>query len=263
MICADDFGQRPGVDAAVTSLAAAGRVTAVSCLSFAPWFERDLPALLSTGASVGLHLDLTEGLDGAPATGLGALILRSYLGRLDRRAVTARLEAQLDAFERAAGRAPAFVDGHRHVHQLPGIRPAVVDVLARRYAGAPPLVRVTVPRRWRGAKAALIAGLGGRGLERRLARRGLPRNADFAGVYGFDTRRPYRERARGWLRSLDEGGLLMCHPGEPDGEADPIAPARAAELRYLASPAFEEDCSEAAVTPVRVLAERGAAGLPL
>jgi predicted glycoside hydrolase/deacetylase ChbG (UPF0249 family) len=248
LFCADDFGQSEGVDAGVLRLARAGRLGAVSCLSGGRAFARDAPALLATGAAAGLHLDLTEGTDGGPPIGLGRLVARSYLGALDRDLLRRRVTAQLDAFERVAGGAPAFVDGHRHVHQLPVVRTVLLRELLRRWPEASPLVRVTVPRRWRGPKAAVVAALGGRALERELARAEIPRNADFGGVYGFDQGIPYRARVRAWLASLCDGGLLMCHPGEASD--DVISSARVAELAYLGSEDLEADCREAGVVRV-------------
>ncbi|HET9553436.1 MAG TPA: ChbG/HpnK family deacetylase [Anaeromyxobacteraceae bacterium] len=248
VVCADDFGQSEPVDSAIVRLATAGRLTAVSCLSQGAAFSRDLPALLATGADAGLHLDLTEGSGGAPPEGLGGLILRSHLGALDGAELRRRIGAQLDAFERAAGRPPAFVDGHRHVHQLPLVRAALLDELAAR--GATPFVRATVPARWRGPKAALIAALGGRALRRALAARGLPHNRDFAGVYGFEPGAPYRALVQGWLASVEDGALLMCHPGEASD--DVISAARVAEAAYLGSEAFLADCAAAGVARVGV-----------
>lgn len=256
VVCADDFGQSRPIDAGIISLARVGRLTAVSALALGPALSGDLPALLATRVEIGLHLDLTEGLGASTSTGLGGLILRCHLGLAGRRALASSIARQLDGFERAAGRAPAFVDGHRHVHQLPVVRGLLLGELARRYPARPPAVRTTVPRRGRGPKAALIAALGGRALRRALDRGGFPRNLDFAGVYGFDAGTPYRELVQGWLASLGDGGLLMCHPGEPGD--DVIGPARVRELSYLASPEFEADCAAAAVVRVGFGDLRGA-----
>lgn len=260
VVCADDFGQGEAVDAGILRLAGAGRVTAVSCLAGRPPFARDAPALLRTGADAGLHLDLTEGSGGEPPEALGSLILRCHLGAVDRAALRRSIAAQVDAFERVAGRAPAFVDGHRHVHQLPVVRGLLLDELARRYGRATPLVRVTVPRRWRGVKAAAVAALGGLALRRDLLARGLPHNADFAGVYGFEPTAPYRALVRRWLAALEDGAVLMCHPGE--ASEDVISAARVNELAYLGSPDFEADCAAAGVERVGVGALRGVGATP-
>jgi chitin disaccharide deacetylase len=248
VVCADDFGQSEPIDAGILSLARAGRLGAVSCLPLGPALARDLPALLATGVDAGLHLDLTEGLGGSPAAPLGGVILRAYFGALDGAALAAQVIAQLDAFLRLAGRPPAFVDGHRHVHQLPQVRSALLAELTRRWPGRVPPIRVTVPRRARGPKAALIAALGGRALRRALDARAIPHNADFAGVYGFEPTAPYRALVQGWLASLEDGGLLMCHPGEAGD--DPIGAARVRELAYLGSPEFEADCTAAGVARI-------------
>jgi predicted glycoside hydrolase/deacetylase ChbG (UPF0249 family) len=260
LFCADDFGQSEAVDAGILRLARAGRLGAVSCLSGGAAFARDAPALLATGAAAGLHLDLTEGTDGVPPIGLGRLVVRSYLAALDREVLRRRVVAQLDAFTGVAGGPPAFVDGHRHAHQLPVVRGVLLRELLRRWPEAPPLVRVTAPRRWRGPKAAVIAALGGRALRRALGRAGVPHNADFAGVYGFDQGIPYRARVRAWLGSIEDGGLLMCHPGEASD--DVISAARVAELAYLSSDAFEADCIAAGVVRVGLRELPGAVTLP-
>jgi predicted glycoside hydrolase/deacetylase ChbG (UPF0249 family) len=248
VVCADDFGQSAPIDAGILTLARAGRLTAVSALALGPAFAADLPALRTTGVEVGLHLDLTEGLGGSPSSGLGSLILRSHLGLVDRAAVASAIARQVDAFERTVGRPPAFLDGHRHVHQLPVVRGLLLAELDRRYPADGPALRITVPRRPRGAKAALIAALGGRALRRAVDRSGRARNTDFGGVYGFEPEAPYRALVQGWLASLEDGGLLMCHPGEPGD--DVIGAARVAELAYLASPGFEADCGRAGVARV-------------
>jgi predicted glycoside hydrolase/deacetylase ChbG (UPF0249 family) len=254
-ICADDFGAFPGADEGILGLVDAGRLGGVSCQVVGATFARAAPALRERagGVDAGLHLDLAPGRGG-----LAALLARSHARLLDRRAVAARIALQLDAFERALGRAPVFVDGHQHVHQLPVVRDALLEALAARYGRPGPLVRNTVPLRRRGTKPFAIAALGGYGLRRALRARGVPHNADFAGVYGLDAGAGYPALFRGWLASATDRTLLLCHPGAAaDDPGDPIGPARAAELAYLASPGFEEDCRAAGVERVRVGALAG------
>lgn len=254
-ICADDFGGFPGADGGILRLVELGRLGGVSCQVVGGAFEKDAPALRERLAAVdaGLHLDLAPGRGG-----LAALLARSHARALDRREVADRISRQLDAFERALGRPPAFVDGHQHVHQLPVVRDALLDALAARYGKPGPLVRNTVPLRPRGAKAFTIAALGGYGLRRGLRARGLPHNADFAGVYGLDGRADYPALFRAWLASAADGTLFLCHPGLAAADpGDPIAPARAAELAYLSSRGFDEDCRAAGAARVRVSALGG------
>ncbi len=246
VVCADDFGMEPRVNEAVLRLAAAGRVTAVACMSEGPaWREGAAPLRALAGrADAGLHLDL-----GTRSAGeLLALAARGAAGLVDRRGVEARIREQLDRFEDAYGAPPAFVDGHHHVHQLRPVREALLAVLARRPGGAP-YVRNVVPLRPRGFKSAVIAGLGARPLLRRLRAEGIPHNPDFAGVYDLSARSDYPALVRGWLADVADRALLMCHPGL-SGPA-PIDAARVAELRHLEGERFDEDCAAAGVRRVR------------
>jgi chitin disaccharide deacetylase len=256
-LCADDFGSFPGADAGILRLVELGRLGGVSCQVVGGAFAADAPALCASAASVdaGLHLDLA-----ADREALAALVARSHARAVGRPYIRARIATQLDAFERALRRAPAFVDGHQHVHQLPVVRDALLDLLARRYGKPGPLVRNTVPLRARGAKALTVAALGGYGLRRELRARGVPHNPDFAGVYALDGRADYAALFRGWLASATDGTLLLCHPGAAAADpGDPIGPARAAELAYLSSPALEDDCQGAGASRVKV-SELGAVG---
>jgi predicted glycoside hydrolase/deacetylase ChbG (UPF0249 family) len=248
-ICADDFGVFPGGDAGILRLVDAGRLGGVSCQVFGATFARAAPALRERLGAVdaGVHLDLGSGR--GP---LAALVLRSHARLLDRRAVTSRISAQLDAFEWALG-APAFVDGHQHVHQLPVVRDALLELLAARYGRPGPLVRNTVSLRGGGMKPYLVAALGGRGLRRRMRAQTVRHNPDFAGVYGLDAGAGYPDLFRGWLASATDRTLILCHPGlSPDDPGDPHGPARPAELSYLASEELELDCRAAGVARVRV-----------
>lgn len=249
-ICADDFGAFRGADAAILALVGLGRLGGVSCQVVGQSFREDAPALreLAGGVDAGLHLDLAPGRGG-----LLPLIARSHARALSRRDLTARIASQLDAFEQALGRPPDFVDGHQHVHQLPVVRDALLDLLAARYGRPGPLVRNTAPLHGRGVKPLAVAALGGFGLRRLLRDRALPHNADFAGVYGLDGGADYRALFRGWLAGASDRTLFLCHPGlATDEPGDPIGPARAAEHRYLSSPEFDADCGAAGVSRVRV-----------
>lgn len=251
VLCADDFGQDEAVVAAICGLARRGRLSAVSCLALGPAFAAGAAVLRGAEVDLGLHLDLTGGA-GPLLAPLPVLLARAYSGALDRAEVGRRLAAQLDAFEAAAGRPPDFLDGHQHVHQLPIVRDVVLATLEHRYRAGTVPVRNTVPRRHRGAKAAVVAALGGRALREALRRRAIPHNGDFAGVYGLHPGADYAGLMRGWLASIDDGGLLLCHPGEPGGSsADPIGPARVSEHRYLASEAFPRALAGADAALVR------------
>ncbi|WP_372399734.1 ChbG/HpnK family deacetylase [Azospirillum sp. HJ39] len=263
VLCADDYGLAPGVDAAIRDLIAAGRLTATSVMSLCPHWRPDAAALreLKDRADVGLHFTLTD----QPPLGpmpllapdgrlppLGRLMGWAYRGKLNgaaaRAEIRSELSRQLDAFIQSWGGPPDHIDGHQHVHQLPGIRVAVVDALAAlpgvyvRLCGEP--VAAVLRRGVAVPKTLLIGGLGG-GLARMARARGIPANGRFAGVYDFAGKRPFAALMPRFLDGLDDGAggrpLVMVHPGLPDAElrrVDSLVEPRRAEYDYLRGPDF-------------------------
>jgi len=261
-LCADDFGMSPGVSRCIANLAARGRINATSCLTNARDWRETAPMLkdVPDAVDVGLHFNLSEGEPlSAPLRrawpqfpSLPSLIAKAHLRALPMDAIAAEFDAQHAAFVDALGREPAFVDGHQHVHHLPGVRRVVLDAIAR--WPVRPAVRNTGDVRGPGfgIKRALIAGTGGRALRDELRRRGIANNATLVGVYDF-VPGSYRQWMQGWLRSVtDDGALLFCHPGAADGVGDAIAKARGPEADYLAGDAFMDDLRAAQVTLGRV-----------
>ena len=276
MLCADDFGQSPGISQAIAQLAHAGRLSATACLTNGVHWRSQTSTLraLPQGVQRGLHFNLTEGAPLSPELQrvwplfppLPRLILQAHLRQLPRAAISAEFDAQLSAFSEGAGQGPDYIDGHQHVHHLPGVRDMLLDALGR--MAAPPAVRSTARPLGTGfdAKRFLIAHTGGVALQRMLARRRIRHNASLLGVYDFETV-DYRALMQGWLAVLPaEGGLLFCHPGAADADtdprADPIAPARLREHAYLASTAFTDDLAAANVQlgPVWQLSETSRRG---
>jgi predicted glycoside hydrolase/deacetylase ChbG (UPF0249 family) len=192
-----------------------------------------------------LHLNLTENANTPLTASVKTWIVRTFLRRSpDLAAIKQEIARQLDKFESLFGRRPDYVDGHEHVHQFPIVRDALLAVLSARY-GNSIAVRSTVPTTSRGAKAAVIAMLGGRALRKQLLRAGIPTNSDFAGVYDFSTRVPFEALMRGWLASIADGGIVMCHPElSSRNELD----ARAVEHEFLASERWPQLQREFAVT---------------
>ena len=264
-LCADDYGLAPGVSRAIRQLIAQGRLHATGCMAGSPHWPAEAPALreLRDRADIGIHLTLTEQVplgpmpDLAPGgrlPGVGELVKRTVARRVDRAEIAAELERQFDAFESAFGRAPDFIDGHHHVHQLPGVREAVLDLWRRRMGGRgwvrscwePPLA--VLARRVDAARALVISELG-RGLRLRMTAEGVPHNRSFRGVYDLGDRIPYGRLFRAFVDRPPPATLVMCHPGLVDEDlkrADSLTGRREVEFRYLAS----EACA-------RVLAERG------
>ena len=259
-LCADDYGAGRGIDDAIVELAAAGRLSAVSCLANGEHWSGDAPALRGVAGRVdiGLHFNLSEGRPlsaelaraWASLPALPRLIALAHLGALPLQAIRAELACQLEVFTAAAGMAPRFVDGHQHVHHLPGVRGIVLEAVER--MRPMPAVRNTgrvLGPGWR-IKRLLIGATGGRALLHQLARRGIAHNPALSGVYDFEAT-DYRALMQRWLAAIPaEGALLFCHPGAGStaADVDPIAAARVREWNYLRSAGFTDDLAAADVT---------------
>ena len=258
MLNADDFGQSPGISQGIAGLAHAGRLSATSCLSSSPQWSAWAPTLRGLPSQVmrGLHFNLTDGVPLSPELrkhwphfpSLRQLMARAHARRLPKKALAAEFAAQLRAFTDGAGQWPDHIDARQHVHHLPVVR----DVFVRAVLDLKVEVAVRSTARPLGPRAevkrALIARTGGLSLERLLQRHTIRHNRWLLGVYDFKVP-DYRGLMQGWLANLQfDGGLLFCHPGAPDSQPDPIAAARARELAYLSSAAFDDDLAAANVT---------------
>lgn len=260
-LCADDYGLAPGISRSIRELAAAGRLSAASCMTVLPDWPREASRLIEagTGVEIGLHLVLTElrPLGPMPAfapsgqlPALGPLLARATAGALTRGPVAAEIAAeiarQLDAFEAATGRPPAFVDGHQHVHTLRGVREAVVALFGTRLDPALTWLRLcttTLPeiaRRGTAPHATLVIDRLSRPLRRLAETRGLRVPDDFRGVTRFRPERVAHEVER-WMTGPGRRVLVMCHPGHAEGPhavPDPILARRVAEHAYFSGPRF-------------------------
>lgn len=249
VVCADDFGMNQAVNAGILALAHVGRLSATSCLVDGPACQEDMPALLETPLQIGLHLNFTEAL-GQPdlCLPLRQLILSSYGRRLSRALLEQAVERQLDCFEALAGRAPRYIDGHQHVHQLPQIREVLLAVLTRRYGQDKPWLRYTgnpriVGMPWRlRTKAWVIAGLGSGALRREALAQGFSLNPGFMGVYDFQGgEQGYQNWMNLWLAQCQDGDVLMCHPAQGLDRTEALAAQREAEFGILGGQALM-DC---------------------
>ena len=198
---------------------------------------------------IGLHLNFTEDLGhNRILHPLPKLILLAYLRGLNRAALKWDIQRQFERFESVTGRMPDFVDGHQHVHQLPVIRDALLEVLNKRYGARKPWLRATrPPERWSSArlplsvkfKAGLIASLGASSLSRLARTHGYSQNRHLLGVYGFDmSATRYLRQMRIWLKHAEDGDVLMCHPSLSGPWNDPLLGARFHEYQVLSGDAF-------------------------
>lgn len=263
ILCADDFGLTPGVDAAIVDLAAKGRLSAVSGMVAAPAWRADAESLrrLGNGVELGLHLTLTEF---APLTGAsslapggkprspGGLLAAIAARRLGRDDVRREIARQIEAFADAVGRRPDYVDGHHHAHQFPLVGALVVDAIG---AGAPrwrPWLRVcaeplaNIRRRGQGVLDAASAAFLGRRLRRRAEARGIPTNAGISGFYDVRKAEAYAAVFPAFLRALGPRHLIVCHPGRCADAAERTRPwmsCREREYAFLAGSGFAALCA--------------------
>lgn len=185
---------------------------------------------------------------------IGALAVAAYARRLPLDEVEAEIGRQIDVFCDAFGAAPSHVDGHQHVHVLPGVRDALFSALARRgLRGLPMRDSSDAPRRIaaRGAfvaKAMKVNALAA-GFRRAARAAGFALNEGFAGFSDFDPARYGPAQFAGYLAAPGPRHLVMCHPGRVDDalrRLDPVVEARESERAFLASPAFLDVLGEKA-----------------
>ncbi len=263
VLCADDYALTKPISDGILDLVASERLSAVSCLTVSDRWPEDAEKLLVWRGriDIGLHFCLTaeaplRSAAGRPGayrfTSLSSLIVHSLSRLLDREKIESELNRQLDSFIEHIGQPPDFIDGHRHIHQFPIVRDALLSVYRKRLGEKRTYIR-NVAHIAAGsagaAKAMIISLLGAKKLEHILTGSGIPHNRDFGGVYGFSEKTAYRRLMRSWLRDIGAGGVLMCHPGQaqPDG-LDSIGASRNQEYAYLRSREFIDDCREANIS---------------
>ena len=249
-LCADDYGYNDAVSEGILDLLNKGRLNATSCMTNMPGWEDRAKTLKdsNTSAQIGLHLNLTEGNDSIP---FRKLLRKCLTGRAPYAEISRRIEPQFKAFYNAFGHAPDFIDGHQHIHQLSGVRSIIIRCYAQYHGSNDCWVRLSAnsfnkmlllpfPQ-----KQILIYLTGYRKLRHLLKTDRIPCNTSFAGVYDFSSHNQYREYFQQFLKHIDDGGLIMCHPGlNGHDKNDEIATSRVSEYRYLNSDLFLKDLAE-------------------
>jgi hypothetical protein len=202
-------------------------------------------------ADIGLHFTLT-----AERT-IGGVAWEAHVHPPPLARVISELEKQVSKFADVIGSPPDYIDGHQHVHVLPVVRDAVVQVAKR--IGA--YVRSTrdpigfAMFRRPGALESIYLARAARKLAASARGAGVPANRGFRGVRTFRERDPFRTLFRRMIKNAGEGCLVMCHPGYADpvlAERDPVQKVREEELRYLAGPEFPRDLAEEGVVLSRL-----------
>jgi predicted glycoside hydrolase/deacetylase ChbG (UPF0249 family) len=259
MVNADDFGLTEGTNRAIVDAHCKGIVTSTSLLANGYAFEhavslaREHPSL-----GVGVHLTLTEGppvvenvIDQLYPGGTLPLSNQPYVralvaGRLPRSAIRREFEAQVEKIV-ATGIRPTHIDGHKHVHLLPGITAIAADV-ARQFSipvmrvphrlADSPLVLARLSR-LPGMVILMVMGT----LAYRVAKHAGLHTSDR--VVGFvDTGHLDRAAIRRLLNRPRPGVTeLLCHPAYRSRELDELL-----EQGYRWIATFDFDSETAAVS---------------
>ena len=243
IVNADDLGWTDGVNRGIVEAFHHGIVTSASLLANGAAFALGVAAARSApGLGIGVHLNLSDGPPvadrktvrsllnghGEFAGGPESLLLR----RLGRSLVLAEVENEWDAQIRRvrdAGITPTHLDGHKHVHMLPGLFEIALR-LAKRHGIA--AIRVSLEASSlraalasgtkRNAAVIMKQGVQARGLK--LLARDAREQTQRAGISTADyfcgiaqTGELTREGVEQFLKSLPDGTTeLMCHPGYAD-----------------------------------------------
>jgi predicted glycoside hydrolase/deacetylase ChbG (UPF0249 family) len=249
IVTADDFGIGLQTSRGILRAHLSGPVTATSLMVVTGDHARASVPLLADAPTldVGLHLVLTrcgeKPLIARQSSGLvdrdgefftnGKLWARAYLGRLDRAGVADEIYAQAALFQKLMGRAPDYVDGHHHSHQLPIVRQALMDVMAGDLL--PRVTRTTVEAKCIQQKVSSVrlkrkaAHFLGKTASRDFANigndtgtntgttNGVWTNESFFGMLSpADLKRPFPWDH--YLAALPDAGIIewVVHPGLPD-----------------------------------------------
>jgi len=261
ILVADDYAISPAVSAGIRELAAAGRLTGTGVMATMDSWPGEAAALreLHSRIAVGLHFTLSDQQPLgalktlAPAGQLppvGKLVLASVTGSIPRQEVSDELERQLDRFEHYFGAPPDFIDGHQHVHVLPGVWQVVQEVFGRRLNPARTWLRdccdFRLGRRGQAFKAGVISVLS-RAASKAARNRHLRSNRGFSGFYDYATG-DLADYFRTMLADAGDGHAMMVHPGHVDDAlraVDTLTDPREREWAFLMSQDFPAQLAEA------------------
>jgi predicted glycoside hydrolase/deacetylase ChbG (UPF0249 family) len=265
-LCADDFALNEAVSRGIIELAESGRLSAVSCMSASRHWREHAKWLapLHDRIDIGLHLTLTGLAPLGPmpqlaAEGtlpaLGKVLADGVMHRLPRQEIAAELRRQMNAFIEQAGRVPDFIDGHQHVHLLPGVRETVFELWEEylqpgrgylRSCYEPPAA--ILRRGVEPAKALVISTLSMQ-LTRQARKQGVIINDSFRGVHDFSGNKSPQQLFPRFLKGGGSYPLIMCHPGHATaGTDDELRDWRPREYAYFSSEQFLADLHAAGLT---------------
>jgi chitin disaccharide deacetylase len=271
IVNADDLGWTDGVNSGIVDAHRRGLVMSTSLLANGRAFASAIVAARNNpGLGVGVHLNLSDGLPTASASRVKSLLNKagqmedgpeSLLLKIAKRSllpdeVELEWDAQIQKI-RDAGILPTHLDGHKHVHMLPGLF-QIALALAKKHGirairvshedsklrailseGNDPHTSTTMKQgvQARGLKLLVRDARG------QANRAGIASTDYFCGIAQTGVLR--REGVERLLQALPEGTTeLMCHPGLVDAELRQtptrLQDSRQAELHILTDAAIRK-----------------------
>ena len=262
VLCADDFALSEGISDAIEQLAELGHLSAASAIVTGGNWHRHGARLarLRERIAIGLHLNFTLG---APLGSMGRLAPKgrfptigelschALCGNVDPDEIADEIERQIARFTEGVGTLPDFLDGHQHVHVLPGVRRGVLAALKARFPAGDVFVRDpadrlgAIVRRGVATKKAVGVALLAYGFAAECRRVGAVTNVGFAGFSNFDTAASYADEFPRFFICPGPQHLVMCHPGFADADLaslDPVTGRREEEFFVIRRAGWLREC---------------------
>ncbi len=239
---ADDFGFTHDVNEGIVEAYSRGIVRSTSLMANGAAFRDAVcRSRQHPGLGVGCHLTLVQGESVAcPGTKLPASLAQLLTAFPEREEIVREFDAQVAKLT-AHGIRPTHLDTHKHLHLLPPVLDAVLQVARARgirWLRKPIDIPLGIVRKHRTWLARAIRPLK-IPFEDRLGRAGCSTTDYFVGFAA--TGALDASWLGGLLRALPDGiGEFVCHPGrcgpELAGSATKLKESREAELEALCSP---------------------------
>src|SRR5450755_4015978 len=247
IVNADDLAWADGVNQGIAEAHTNGIVSSTSLLANGAAFDSAVKLALATPAlGVGVHLNLSDGPPVASPESVPSILNEqgqfaggpeSFLLRIARRNLRLK-EVELEWESQIlkvvhAGIHPTHLDGHKHVHMLPGLFEIALRLAKRHGIGAVRISHESSSLRSalstgekHNASQVLKQGVQARGLKllardarAQAARAGIATADYFCGI--AQTGELTHEGVAKLLRGLPEGTTeLMCHPGFVDRDLE-------------------------------------------
>jgi len=223
VVNADDLGLHPSIDAGILRAHREGIVTSATVLVTGRSAAKAIADAMEQRLPLGVHLCLTTNLPpAADPSQVASLaphgrfrprwpqVLAAWsLGRIRLHEVEVEFRAQI-ALARKLGAKPDHLDGHQHLHVLPGIVGAVRSVAdAERLPVRWPVAQPSIGWLLQPTSAIKTSGVA---LLSKVARRGA---AGLPGLGTFEAGALTEDRLLAIISSLGPGDHeIGCHPGE-------------------------------------------------